>query len=76
MIRTFPPSGVRDEIVGYDRAGGTLTFVERVPTVVGGFSHVTLVSVGAALLVICWVATYVPARRALTASLAEALRAD
>ncbi len=46
MIQTFPPSGVRDEIVGYDRAAGTLTFVERVPTVVGGFSHVTLVSVG------------------------------
>jgi hypothetical protein len=46
MIRSFPPSAVRDEIVGYDTAAGTLTYVERVPTIVGGFSHVALVTVG------------------------------
>ena len=36
----------------------------------------TLAGVGAGLLSICWVATYLPARRALTTSPAEALRAD
>lgn len=47
QVQSFPPSTVRDEIVGYDRAAGTLTYVERVPTAVGGFSHVALVAVGA-----------------------------
>jgi len=36
----------------------------------------TLMGVGAGLLAICWVATYLPARRALTGSPAEALRAE
>jgi predicted permease len=36
----------------------------------------TLTGVGAGLLLVCWVATYLPARRALTANPAEALRAD
>jgi ABC-type lipoprotein release transport system permease subunit len=36
----------------------------------------TLAAVGAGLLLVCWVATYLPARRALTANPAEALRAD
>lgn len=36
----------------------------------------TLGAVGLTLLSVCWVATYLPARRALTASLVEALRAD
>jgi len=36
----------------------------------------TLGAVGLTLLSVCWVATYLPARRALTANPAEALRAD
>lgn len=36
----------------------------------------TLAGVGAGLLLVCWVATYLPARRALTVNPADALRAD
>lgn len=45
MIQTFPPSAVREEIVGYDVSLQALTYVERTPTSVGGFSHSALITV-------------------------------
>jgi hypothetical protein len=45
MIQTFPPSAVREEIVGYDVGLSALTYVERNPSGVGGFSHSALVTV-------------------------------
>lgn len=45
MIQPFPPSQVREEIVGYDVALQALTYVERTPTSVGGFSHSALITV-------------------------------
>jgi predicted permease len=37
---------------------------------------ITFISVAVALLVTCWIASYIPARRAVTASPSEALRAE
>lgn len=47
MIVVFPPSSVREEIVGYDAALQALTYVERAPTSVQGFWHSALVTVSA-----------------------------
>jgi hypothetical protein len=47
MIQVFPPSAVREEIVGYDPVQQSLTYVERMPSAVGGFFNVSLVTVNA-----------------------------
>lgn len=47
MIQVFPPSVVREEIVGYDTVQQAVVYVERMPSAVGGFSHATLVTVTA-----------------------------
>jgi hypothetical protein len=47
MIQVFPVSGAREEIVGYDATLQAVTYVERTPSAVGGFSHAALVTVNA-----------------------------
>lgn len=45
MIQPFPPSQVHEEIVGYDVVLQALTYVERTPSSIAGFSHTALVTV-------------------------------
>lgn len=63
-------------VAGVMAAGATATALESVLYEVQARDPWTLTAVGITLLLICSVATYLPARRAFTANPAEALRAD
>jgi predicted permease len=61
---------------GLAAATAAATVLESVLYEIPARDPATLATVGTGLLLVCWVATYLPARRALTVNPAEALRAE